>query len=72
MKDLKVLAHVLVAGLALAGCKKNQEHYSKHIDSAKEKLEDYRKTLYKAIIQSDEKLFNKYRRHRMSSGKRCY
>ena len=36
MKDLKVLALVLVASLALAGCEeKNQDYYSKHIDSAK-------------------------------------
>lgn len=44
MKDLKVLALVLVASLALAGCEeKNQEYYSKHIDSAKEKLNECEK-----------------------------
>lgn len=44
MKDLKVLALVLVASLALAGCEeKNQEYYSKHIDCAKEKLNECEK-----------------------------
>lgn len=60
MKDLKVLTLVLVVGLALVGCEeKNQEYYSQHIDSAKEKLDDCLKTLYKAIMQSDQTLFNK-------------
>ena len=60
MKDIKVLALVLVASLALAGCEeKNQEYYSKHIDSAKEKLNECDKTLYKAMKENDEKLFTK-------------
>ncbi len=70
MKDLKVLALVLVASLALAGCEeKNQEYYSKHIDSAKEKLNECDKTLYKAMKENDEKLFTTNNtRPRMSSG----
>ena len=60
MKDIKVLALVLVASLALAGCEeKNQEYYSKHIDSAKEKMDECNKNLDKAVKKSDEKLFIK-------------
>lgn len=60
MKNLKVIGLILIAGLGLTGCEeKNQEYYLKHIDSAKEKLEECRNDLNKAFRQNDEKLFEK-------------
>lgn len=60
MKNLKVIGLVLIVGLSLVGCeKKDQEYYLKHIDSAKEKLEDCRNDLDKAFRQKDDKLIEK-------------
>ncbi len=60
MKNLKVIGLILIAGLGLTECEeKNQEYYLKHIDSAKEKLEECRNDLNKAFRQNAEKLFEK-------------
>ena len=60
MKNLKVIGLILITGLGLIGCEeKNQEYYLKHIDSAKEKLEECRNDLNKAFRQNAEKLFEK-------------